>query len=145
MLDRFLASEPEIDAMDFLRRYLRGDSPVEEFIRACRSGLATWKCPCGVAVPVGGKCGNLWGHLDIQTQIRVRFTKGQRVFYNYHAYPPDCPAIVIGYVSLEANENGTYPWAWIRLKFDHLKANRSVPIWSEDGCCLSEFKRPTLA
>jgi hypothetical protein len=52
------------------------------------------------------------------------FPVGTRVYYNYWAYAPNCPAVVVGYCT-DTN--------WIRLKFDHLKARRNVPIHSVQG------------
>jgi hypothetical protein len=95
-----------------------------------------WKCACGSTIAVGDKCGMGWYHQQIQSEIRTKFAKGDRVFYNYHAYEPNCPGTVAGYCKM-APENGSFPWAWIRIKFDHLKSVRAVPIYFEGQCRLT--------
>lgn len=97
------------------------------------------KCPCGDIRPVGeGPCANVWRHLEIQTEIRARFKKGDVVFYNYWAYPVNCPGIVAAHVKLK-KERGTYPWAWVSVKFGHLKSARQVPILDDSGkWCLTK-------
>lgn len=97
----------------------------------------TWMCACGQTWDIGIKGGNIKAHAKIQDQIRARFTKGDRVFYNYLAYSQNCTASVAGYVR-PTRENGNHPWAWITLKFDHLKNNRQVPIYSTRGWHLSK-------
>lgn len=96
-----------------------------------------WTCPCGAVNSVGdGPCAETWKHLDIQTQIRAKFAKGDRVYYNCWAYPRNCPGRFAAYVKLKP-EIGDYPWAWISVKFDHLKQARQIPIISARGWLLS--------
>ena len=129
----------EEDLMDLYRRYMRREMSVDAFVEAPR--ISTWKCPCGTKVRNGEKCANWQRHLEINIEIRNRFAKGDRVLYNYHAYPPDCPGRVSAHVKLKP-ENGTYPWAWISVKFDHLKGARQIPIIGENGeWCLKHDER----
>lgn len=124
------------------REHLRGKSSVAEFVDELARhmqrgmGVTDWTCACGAKLALSEKCSNIVGHLAIQTEIRTRFKKGDRVFYNYWAYPKDCPATVAGYVKLGPDGGHAHPWGWIRLKFDHLKSARAVPIYKE-GWCLS--------
>lgn len=126
--------------------YLRGDISTDDFIESMRRRVqwenaqplpSTWVCACGNVILIGTKCENAMGHLVIQQGIRERFTKGDRVFYNRWAYPANCPATVAGYVRLR-DSNNDHPWAWITLKFEHLKNNRQVPIYSAVGWHLSK-------
>lgn len=82
---------------------------------------------------VGEKCTNHTKHAEIQAEIRSRFKKGDRVLYNYWAYERDSPATVVGYCERGKPDGYSYPWAWIRLKFDYLKQARNVPIHSAEG------------
>jgi len=143
--------EDEREAWMSFSDFLRSNISTEEYLEKLRRWNErqrrepipeTWTCPCRVVVAVGLNCTNSMGHLTIQQAIRERFNPGDRVFYNYHAYPPNCLAVVKSYVSLR-QENGTYPWAWIRLKFDHLKSTRAVPIYSVTGWHLTH--EPTSA
>lgn len=82
-------------------------------------------CPCG-AEKRGGACTEPVRHGDIEREIRRRFPRGSRVYYNGWPYPKDCPGTVVGYAT----------WNWIRLKFDHLKTVRRCPIY-KNGWYLS--------
>lgn len=93
---------------------------------------------------MGQKCTNETLHAHIQLDIRVRFKKGDRVLYNYWAYEPDSPATVVGYCERGKPDGHSYPWAWIRLKFDHLKRPRTVPIHSKDGWHLTPAKTSSI-
>ncbi len=129
----------EADAWIALEDYISGSIRTEEYLERLDkhySRPTTWVCACGAEVFVRQKCLNGAGHAVIQETIRSRFKKGDRVFYNYWAYGLNSPATVVGYVK-PTRENGSHPWAWIRLKFDHLKNSRQAPIWSEKGCHLS--------
>lgn len=75
-------------------------------------------CHCGAELR-GTACTAPWRHIEIDREMRRRFPVGTRVYYNFWAYPKDCPGTVVGY--------GT--WGWIRIKFDHLKRERRCPIW----------------
>lgn len=98
-----------------------------------------WTCPCGSRSPVGDQCRNNAEHERIRQQIQNKFKKGDRVYYNYWAYEPNCTATVIGYMKQPDGNN----WAWIRLRFDHLKSGyRSVPIHSDKGWHLSHEPLP---
>jgi hypothetical protein len=139
MLEKLNAKRTSIDddQMAPLRGYLSDDIDLDEFLRSTRQGPVMWTCACGAKIIVGQKCGRRWRHLEIQTEIRAKFKKGDRVYYNRWAYPPNCPAIVAAYVDIGKPENGTFPWAWISLRFDHLNGARQVPIFSEKGWHLS--------
>ena len=100
-------------------------------------------CPCGSG-NLAGKCSDRNRHLGIQKDIRGFFKKGDRIYYNYDAYPRDCPGKVASFSAIwdkicmdPGKENGTFPWAWALIKFDHLKGLRRVPVWDQYGCCLS--------
>jgi len=70
------------------------------------------------------------------------FPKGTRVYYNYWGYKNNTPGTVVGMP--RHLPYGTYRhdrahnWECIRIKFDHLKNPRNVPIYSHKGCHLSE-------
>ena len=61
-----------------------------------------------------------------EEDLRRKFPKGAQVYYNMWCYEPNAPGIVTCY----DKERG-----WIRIKFDHLKSSRSVPIYTERGGC----------
>jgi hypothetical protein len=64
-------------------------------------------------------------------QSAPKFTvvqRGARVFYNRWAYEANCPGRVVGY---------SYDWSWVRIKFDHLKTSRAVPIYQSGKWHLS--------
>lgn len=126
------------------RAFARKEIGIDAFCAAMRKHTEhvvaslpeSWKCACGATVPRGEKCGDQYQHLSFQTSIRTRFHKGDRVFYNMHAYPENDPGIVAAYVKLKP-ENGTYPWAWISVRFDRLKGARQIPVVSDRGWHLS--------
>lgn len=123
----------EFGALGAYQAYMRREISVDAFLDAlAKSCGERWTCACGASVAIGQKCIEWMRHLEIQTEIRTTFKKGDRVVYNYHAYPVDCPGKVASYVPLKP-ENGTYPWAWISVKFDHLKGARQIPIVSAEG------------
>lgn len=152
MLERLERKSPngrhpkdEQDIWAAFERHCRGECTTDEFIVAMAKWTrrrdympvpTEWTCACGRLNGIGYKCMNMGGHERMRESLRIRFTKGQRVYYNYWAYPDNCPAVVAGWPR-QAPENGTHPWGWIILKFDHLKNNRSVPILSNKGCHLS--------
>ncbi len=126
-----------------------GDGP-DDLIEAIRRYAAQhkdrtpedyqWRCACGIIWPFGQKCKDAEAHAKIQHEIRLKFKRGDRVFYNYWAYPPNCAARVTGYC--DGPVNGSYPWAWIGLKFDHLKSGyRKVPIYTTKGWHLSKDEK----
>lgn len=84
-----------------------------------------WHCPCGNLVWAGKDCLRRAEHEELRASIAAAFQKGDRVYYNFWAYEPNCPATVMGFPKPD-KEN----WGWIRLRFDHLKASRNVPIHS---------------
>jgi hypothetical protein len=64
------------------------------------------------------------------------FPLGSAVFYNYWAYPQNCPCIVCegrGHTRAKVIQSQT----WMRLRFAHLKQPRWVPVTSERGCHIS--------
>jgi hypothetical protein len=129
------------DEMEYLakfRAHMRGEISLDEFLKCFRSPKPEerWTCPCGDTITRDGICRNVIRHAAVQTKIRTTFSKGDRVFYNYWAYPPNCPGAVQGYVKLQPDK-GTFPWAWLRVKFDHLKSPLNVPVWSDKGMHLS--------
>ena len=85
-------------------------------------GLAVgWKtCDCGNLHPPFTACPMIEAHNSIAFEIRRRFPRGERVFYNRWAYAKNCPGKVTGYSD----------WSWVRVRFDHLKNSRAVPVYS---------------
>lgn len=77
---------------------------------------------CGFICSRDLRCPRTSEHYAEHSQLRDKFPRGTRVYYNYWAYPENCAAVVAGYSA----ELG-----WIRLKFDHLKNSRSVPIYKD--------------
>ena|SRR5258707_8918992 len=69
----------------------------------------------------------------IAKEIRLRFPKGTRVYYNKWAYRSNSPGVVTGYPRIQFDGS----WGWIRIKFDHLKYASAVPIYSSLGWHLS--------
>ena len=110
-------------AADIIRAYWQSATP---------HPLQTWKCPCGHVCSIGAHCPNHEAHEAVRAKTAATFNKGDRVFYNRWAYEPNCAATVMGYPKPDGVN-----WGWIRLKFDHLKASRNVPIYSEKGVHLS--------
>jgi len=128
----------ELEYLALFRRHMRGEITLHEFLRSSRSQTAEpWTCPCGDTIYMNGKCLNQLRHLEVQTEIRSRFKRGDRAYYNYWAYPENCPCEVQAFVKLQ-RDNGTFPWAWISVKFDHLKNTRQIPILSAKGWHLSK-------
>jgi len=116
------------------RLNIKPDAKVEHhsaFIDLHRWPLV-WQCECGKIVKIGEKCDQHVRHEGMRMQTAVRFKKGDRVFYNGWAYKMNCPATVVGMPKPDTNN-----WGWIRLKFDHLKQARNVPIFWKGGCNLS--------
>lgn len=136
MLRRLEATRtPEDKLFDQFRAFLR--TGLMEDLEAAVGKKFTLTCACGFHVRLGEKCLNLCGaHELIQQEIQNRFKRGDRVFYNRWAYPLNCPATVLRYV-VPKPENGNYPWAWVTVKFDHLKSSRQIPVKSGKGWHLS--------
>lgn len=113
-------NELEGNAWFYFERYLRTQSMDD-----LQMAVELRQCDCGERIGMGSKCGRGAVHEAIQSDIRKRFPKGARVYYNYWAYSENCPATVAGYC--------TKPelWGWIRLKFEHLKGVRAVPIYQQ--------------
>ena len=78
--------------------------------------------------------GQMVGNLPILKPFDpTEFPRGTKVFYNYWAYPFNCPAAIVGKeTKLIQGET------WIRMKFDHLKQARRVPVTSAKGCHISK-------
>lgn len=111
--------------IDGLKRWAERDIPPE------------WTCACGRTLRAGDRCEDAARHSAIQAQILENFKRGDRVYYNFHAYTKNCPGFVAAHIK-SRRLNGTYPWAWISVKFDHLKSARQVPIYSEGKLCLTK-------
>ena len=89
-------------------------------------------CDCGTPCRAFTKCGNHARHEQIRTEIKERFPRGTRVYYNKWAYDANCTATVTGY------PDDPTLWNWIKVKFDHLKSGyRTIPIRSEHGWHIS--------
>lgn len=126
--------------------YRRADISTDDFIESmCRRIQwerdqplpRKWVCACAARVPAGSICENTAGHAAIQQQIRERFKPGDRVYYNHWSYEANSPGVVRAYIRPKWRPNGDHPWAWISVKFDHLKNARQVPIYSRAGWHLS--------
>ena len=130
------------------RRFARKEISIEEFIESMRNrhwplDIPThWVCACGTTCRVTEKCGSHEAHADIQEQIRKRFKRGDRVYYNYHCYKLNCPGIVAAHIKPK-RENGNYHWSWLSVRFDHLKSARQCPIYSAKGWHLTHDPLPT--
>lgn len=98
----------------------------------------TWQCACGRMNPISrgvistSQCSNNSEHERIRDEIRSRFKKGDRVYYNYHAYDPNCPGVVTGYVRPKPDN-----WGWLCVKMDYLKNSRAIPIKTPNGWALT--------
>lgn len=128
------APADEQDAWATFRDYLRRDASIDDLIDVLRrqGRTQTYKppelwvsCECGGdSRPWNTKC----PHLDRQEAIRVDakkyFPKGTRVYYNKWAYPRNCAGVSTGHQS---------EWGWLRVKFDHLKSARDIPIYTAAG------------
>jgi len=116
MLARIEAkAEPAEQVYAQFEEFLRTGS-LDDLGRAI--GLKT--CDCGNRHPAFTHCPMMEAHQRIAVEIRQRFPRGQRVHYNRWAYPKNCPGRVTGYSG----------WHWVRVKFDHLKNSRAVPVYS---------------
>lgn len=61
------------------------------------------------------------------------FPRGTSVFYNYWAYPQNAPCVVVGkFPRVIKGET------WLRLRFEHLKQPRWVPVTSAKGSHISK-------
>lgn len=142
MLAKLEAKHVETPFDEVLSDYLRGGN-VNDYIDRLRRERRSWqmpvdwRCSCGAVIPIERKCDHQFRHLEIQTEIRAKFAKGDRIFYNRWAYSLNCVGTVMGYVKLQP-ENGDFPWAWLRVKFEHLKQARNIPIYSAKGWHLSK-------
>lgn len=113
----------------------------EEILR--KHGVPTMvRCPCGMERKIfSGPCTNYEKHAEIYLKILATFSRGDRVYYNYWAYPPNCPGVVAKHVPL-GRENGTFPWCWISVRFDHFKNARRIPILNDKGeWCLTKERK----
>jgi hypothetical protein len=116
-------------------------NPLGRFAQFMRSGsmddlrdaVGPKTCDCGTQHPAFTSCPNTAKHADIDAERRARFPRGTRVYYNCWAYSENCAGRVTGYPA---------QWNWIRVKFDHLKSSRSVPIYSALGWHLSTEPLP---
>lgn len=131
MLERVLAKEraaadPASDAFDKFKDYLRTGS-MDDLAHA----VGMRECDCGVRFPAFGMCPNERGHQIIEDTIRRRFPVGSRVYYNRWSYAPNLPGIVAG-----------KPDTWNRLavRFDGLKGQRTVPVYSRLGWHLTSYR-----
>jgi hypothetical protein len=63
----------------------------------------------------------------------AEFPRGTEVFYNYWAYPTNDPCVIVG-----KQPKVIQGQTWVRMKFNHLKHPRSVPVTSRKGCHISK-------
>jgi hypothetical protein len=113
------SADPESCFADFLRTGSMDD---------LAAAVGTKTCDCGARYPAFTFCPNTARHTEIDLEKRTRFPRGTRVYYNRWAYTANCPGVVTG---------PGKDWSWIRVKFDHLKNSRAIPIYSELGWHLS--------
>jgi len=119
ILERLEAKQtPEEHVWSKFRDFLRSGNL--EGLAAATGGGDT-VCDCGNRHPRLTLCVRLDLHTIVAQEIQDRFQRGARVYYNYWAYPANCPATVTGYSASS--------FCSIRLKFDHLKNPRSVRIY----------------
>lgn len=129
-LARALARRQRRSPYEAFRSYLRTGS-MEDLNEACRTSTCVI---CGKHFPSGLSCPHSSEHAQDHANLREKFPRGLLVYYNYWAYPENCPAVVSGY---------TATVGWIRLKFDHLKNARAVPIFYEGELRLSDAPMPS--
>ncbi len=131
--------ESKVPHGSFADRLANHDLPsFEEILR--EHGVPTdVSCPCGHRRKIfAGTCPNITRHMEINLKIRETFQRGDRVFYNYWAYPPNCPGKIARHVPLGREST----WHWISVKFDHLKNARQVPILNDAGeWCLTKERK----
>lgn len=125
------------DYLSALHSFTRGDITFQEYVSRASpvSRQRLCKCPCGDTFYMHEKCLNAARHLAVWEEIREKFHKKDRIYYNRWAYPQNSTGIVAAHVPLK-RENGDYPWAWISIRLDG-KAARQVPILSSRGWHLS--------
>ena len=61
-----------------------------------------------------------------------RFPRFTTIYYNYWAYKKNQRGVIVGKSHKEVEGR-----TWLRIKFDHLKTPRAVPITSVKGCHIS--------
>lgn len=137
ILDR-LEGEQTHRAEEQYRRWLRRDISLDELLRAMKPQPLTPEelDALHFASRQAEEARLRVDHAAIQAEIRRRFKKGDRIFYNKWAYSKNEPGVVTGYVRPKA-ENGTHPWAWLSCRFDRHLWPRQIPVWSERGWHLS--------
>ena len=59
--------------------------------------------------------------------------RGTEVFYNYWAYPTNDPCVIVG-----RKPKVIQGQTWLRMRFNHLKQPRYVPVTSAKGCHISK-------
>lgn len=114
-------------------------NPLGKFAQFMRSGsmddlasaVGRSKCACGATYAAFSKCSDYVAHERIRAEIRQKFPKDTRVFYNMWAYERNAAARVTGY------PRDPKLWNWVSVKFDHLKSYRSIPVLDSDGWHLS--------
>lgn len=111
------------DPLDDFRDFLRSGS-LNDLARAVGDHV----CDCGTRYPAFTKCPNVSRHEELRAEALRRFPRGTRSYYNKWAYSRNCPCVV---------KCASPQWNWMRVKFDHLKSARSIPIYSADGWHLS--------
>ena len=119
-------------AREMLQRLEAKQTPAEQvyaqfgdFLRSgsmddLRRAVGEELCGCGNRYPAFAECPLTQHHEAVASEIRERFPRGTLVYYNCWAYSKNCTGIVSGYPR---------EWNWLRIKFDHLKTVRSVPVY----------------
>lgn len=117
--------------------------PVEASWEDILHTLQNRRCPCGHTWPRanGHRCPNIAEHERIRAEVKRRFPRGMRVYYNAWAYDPNSPATVAGYPS-GRSRFAHADWGWIRLRFDHLKNVQSVPCYKDGGWSVTDKPAP---
>jgi hypothetical protein len=115
-------------------------NPLGKFAQFMRTGsmddladaVGPKKCACGSYGKPFVDCQNAKEHQRIADEIRTRFPKGTRIYYNRWAYYANDVGTVVGYP-----RPGTL-FNWARIKFERLKSVRCCPVYSEDGWHISK-------
>ncbi len=135
-----------IETIDEWVRRMARERTRWDFPDLARAALSV--CPCG-SNQVAGTCLATDLHQQVRQDIASNFKKGDRVFYTHQVYPKNCPATVASQSRMWSSvakknlpDNGTWPWGWLCVKFDHLKSTRQIPVIDICGFALSHKPKP---
>jgi hypothetical protein len=86
-------------------------------------------CDCGSRYWMFRGCTELAKHKLVREFGEVFFPPGTRIYYNCWAYAQNSPGVVV--------PSKTCDWNWMRIKFDHLKQPRKVPVFRKGKWLIS--------